>query len=157
MVVLALDQGVKQVVLTTRPDIQVIPGFFSVTFGTNTGVAFGLFRDFPLAVTLLGLGLLLGLLVYGVRAAPLAPVPERTALSLLLGGASGNVLDRLRLGYVVDYLDVYIGQYHWPTFNLADSAITTAAGLLVLTLRARGRREAGARASGLDQPPVGGR
>jgi signal peptidase II len=133
--VAALDQGIKRLVLETRPDFTVIPGLFSVTFGTNTGVAFGLFRDFPLGVTLLGVVLFAGILVYVVRAAPAADGLERAGLALLLGGAAGNLIDRFRLGYVVDYLDVYVGAYHWPAFNLADSAITVSVGLLVLALR----------------------
>ena len=81
---------------------------------------------------------------------------ERTALSLILGGAAGNLIDRFRLGYVVDYLDLYVGQYHWPAFNLADSAISIGAGCLVLaSIRGRGvnPQEPPARSSsGVEQP-----
>ena len=140
VLVAALDQGIKRLVVETHPDVVVIPGLFSVTFGTNTGVAFGLFRDFPLGVTLLGLVLFAGILVYVVRAAPVAGGLERTGLALLLGGAAGNLIDRFRLGYVVDYLDVYLGEYHWPAFNLADSAITVSVALLVFALRPKSRR-----------------
>ena len=134
----ALDQWIKRLVVEARPDFTVIPGLFSVTFGTNTGVAFGLFRDFPLGVTLLGLVLFAGILLYIIRSAP-ADGLERAGLALLLGGAAGNLIDRFRLGYVVDYLDVYVGEYHWPAFNLADSAITVSVGLLVLGLKSKTR------------------
>jgi len=147
--VAGLDQAVKRIVLEVRPDIAVIPGLFSVTFGTNTGVAFGLFRGFPLGVTSLGLAMLVGILAYLVRVAPVAGRLERTGLALLLGGAAGNLIDRFRLGYVVDYLDVYVGEYHWPTFNLADSAITVSVALLALGLRRPSSRTA-------EAPPAGG-
>jgi signal peptidase II len=137
--VAALDQWIKRLVVEARPDFTVIPGLFSVIYGTNTGVAFGLFRDFPLGVTLLGLVLFAGILIYIIRAAPTADGLERAGLALLLGGAAGNLIDRFRRGYVVDYLDVYVGEYHWPAFNLADSAITVSVGLLVLALRTKPR------------------
>jgi signal peptidase II len=150
--VAALDQWIKRLVVETRPDFTVIPGLFSVSFGTNTGVAFGLFREFPLGVTLLGLVLFAGILLYIIRAAPGADGLERAGLALLLGGAAGNLSDRFRLGYVVDYLDVYVGEYHWPAFNLADSAITVSVGLLVLALRRRPARPMGALPEGADSP-----
>jgi len=143
-----LDQAIKRVVLEVRPDIAVIPGLFSVTFGTNTGVAFGLFRGFPLGVTWLGLAMLAGILAYLVHVAPVAGRLERTGLALLLGGAAGNLIDRFRLGYVVDYLDVYVGEYRWPTFNLADSAITVSVTLLALGLRRPSSGETDARPAG---------
>ena len=89
---------------------------------------------------MLGLVLFTGILVYVIRVAPVAGRLERTGLALLLGGAAGNLIDRFRLGYVVDYLDVYIDRYHWPAFNLADSAITVSVALLVLALRPRRSR-----------------
>ena len=148
----ALDQGIKWLVLETRPDVTVIPGLFSVTFGTNTGVAFGLFREFPLGVTWLGLVLFAGILIYIIRAAPAADGLERAGLALLLGGAAGNLIDRFRLGYVVDYLDVYLGAYHWPAFNLADSAITVSVGLLPLALRPKPSRAPEPRSPGGPDP-----
>jgi len=67
---------------------------------------------------------------------------------LLMGGAMGNLIERLRLGYVVDYLDLFVGDYHWPTFNLADSALSTGIACLVLAML-RGRP------AGLERPPAG--
>ena len=153
--VAALDQWIKRLVVETRPNFTVIPGLFSVSFGTNTGVAFGLFREFPLGVTLLGLGLFAGILIYIIRAAPVADGLERAGLALLLGGAAGNLIDRFRLGYVVDYLDVYIGEYHWPAFNLADSAITVSVALLVLALWRRRGRTVDAPPESADSPSPG--
>jgi signal peptidase II len=136
--VASADQATKLIVLATRPDITIIPGFFSLTFGTNTGVAFGLFRSFPLMVTLVGIGLLGAILIYLVRQAHAATRLERVALTLVAGGASGNVIDRLRLGHVVDYLDFYVGAYRWPAFNLADSAISVGVVLLAAMSLRRG-------------------
>jgi len=143
----ALDQAVKVAVVVVRPEFQVLPGFFAVRLGTNTGMAFGLFQGFPLAVSLVGGAILIALLVYLGRVAPVATMVERAALSLLIGGAIGNLVDRLRLGYVVDYLDLYVGQYHWPTFNLADSAVTIGASLLALGM-IRGQRAQAPRRAG---------
>jgi signal peptidase II len=127
----AMDQTVKLAVLAIRPQVPVIPGLFALSFGTNTGVAFGLFQGFPLGVTVLGGAILVAVLIYLIRVAHVATPLERTALSLLLGGASGNLIDRVRFGYVVDYLDFFVGQYHWPAFNLADSAINIGVGCLI--------------------------
>lgn len=129
-IIAAMDQAVKLAVLSIRPQVSVIPGFFALSFGTNTGVAFGLFQGFPLGVTVLGGAILVAVLIYLIRVAHVATPLERTALSLLLGGASGNLIDRFRLGYVVDYLDLFVGQYHWPAFNLADSSISIGVGCL---------------------------
>lgn len=120
-VIAMLDEAVKLAVLTLRPQTSVIPGFFDLRFGTNTGVAFGLFQGFPLGVTILGSVLSMAILIYLTRVAHVAPALERTGLALIMGGATGNLVDRMRLGYVVDYLDFYLAQYHWPALNLADS------------------------------------
>ncbi len=142
-----VDQVVKLAVLAAPPDFPVVPGLLAVRFGTNTGVAFGLLQRFPLAVTFVGGGILVALLAYLGRITPVATTLERAALSLIIGGAMGNLADRLRLGYVVDYLDLSIGRYHWPTFNLADSAITIGASMLALGL-IRGQRAQAPRRAG---------
>jgi signal peptidase II len=132
VIVASADQTTKLLILATRPDVTLIPGFFSLTFGTNPGAAFGLFRSFPVVVTLLGIAVLLAILIYLGRGAHVMTGLERVALTLVAGGASGNTIDRLRLGYVVDYLDFYVGSYHWPAFNLADSAISVGVVLLAV-------------------------
>ena len=130
-----LDQLIKAVVLLTEPQVSVIPGFFAIRLATNTGAAFSLFQGFPRLVTLVGVLVLAGLMAYLWRRAGRGSRPERTALALLIGGAVGNLIDRLRFGYVVDFLDVYVGTYHWPTFNLADSAVSIGAvSLLIIGL-----------------------
>ena len=111
---------------------QVIPmtGFFNLVLGRNTGVSFGLFGDAPpwmlVAFTATAV---LALFVWMSRA---ETRPTGIALGLIVGGAIGNVVDRLRHGGVTDFFDFYVGQWHWPTFNMADVGIVCGVGLLLL-------------------------
>ncbi len=135
--ILALDQLTKAVVKYAIPlyrSISVIPGFFSITHVKNTGAAFGLFAGSIHAVrTLFFVAITVGALVLiffifrkirGDRA--LLPL----SLAMIMAGALGNLVDRIRWGYVVDFLDFYWRTYHWPAFNISDSAITV--GVLLL-------------------------
>jgi signal peptidase II len=123
---------------------KIIPGFFDIVRSTNRGVAFGLFNDsnFEWRTTLLILGSLAACIVVSVmlwRAERL----DRAALwglALILGGAAGNVFDRILWGRVTDFLLLYFGSYQWPTFNIADSAIVIGSGLLILD-QFRGKRQ----------------
>jgi signal peptidase II len=133
-IIATVDQVVKLAVLTARPQIPIIPGFFALNFVTNTGVAFGIFQGFSTLLAFLGLAIVAGLLFYLPRASRLASPVELAALSLVLGGAVGNLVDRARLGHVVDYLDFFIGSYHWPAFNLADSAIFVGVSMLAFLM-----------------------
>jgi signal peptidase II len=139
--VLVLDQVTKAVVSTTLKmgeSHPVIPGFFNLTRVHNTGAAFGLLAGqasplrtgFFLVVSLVAMGVVLWMLY---RLPPGQEV-ELVALSLILGGALGNVFDRVRLGEVVDFIDVYYRSYHWPAFNVADSAISIGVILLLYRL-----------------------
>jgi len=118
--------------------IQVIPGFFRLTHTENTGAAFSLFADSPshwktallIGFSLLAMVIVTVLLWKQTRALTMTGV----ALSLILGGAVGNLWDRLASGRVVDFLLFYVKRYEWPVFNLADSAIVIGAGLLVLEI-----------------------
>ncbi len=129
----------------------IIPGFFDLVHARNTGIAFSLFADAgPLVREWFLPALTVGAIVFvlvlfwrhdgGLRG--------QAALSLILAGAAGNLYDRLLYGYVTDFLDVYVGSYHWPAFNVADSCITIGALLLLLdsALSSEGRpaREAAA-------------
>jgi signal peptidase II len=122
----------------------VLAGFFNLTYVRNRGAAFGLFSEgdsaavqfFLVGFSLAALALVLALLWRGV-----ASWTTGWGLALIFGGALGNLLDRLRSGSVVDFLDFYLGNYHWPAFNLADSSIVIGAGLLLLEVL-RGRRTA---------------
>ena len=137
--VVALDLLTKSVVADSMPhgsSRAVIEDFFNLVHVRNTGIAFSLFadsapwfRDLVLpAVSIAAIG------VVAIMFRRLAeiPVTSRVALALVLAGALGNLYERLRYGYVTDFLDFYVGTYHWPAFNVADSAITVGAILLIL-------------------------
>ena len=141
---LVTDQITKQLViwnLSFSDRVPVIEGFFYLTHARNTGAAFGLFADadlwirlfFFVGVTLVAIGIIISFfrkLAPGDRLAALA-------LGLILGGAVGNLIDRLRHGEVVDFLHFRLwGGYSWPDFNIADSAIVVGVALLVLELLA---------------------
>jgi len=134
--VLVLDQVSKLAVLATLTpyqDVVRLAPFFNLVHVHNTGAAFSLFADqagwqrwFFLAVALIASGVILWLL-----RATRGRAPFSIALSLILGGALGNVIDRLAYGHVIDFLDFHVAGWHWPAFNVADSAITLGAGLLI--------------------------
>jgi signal peptidase II len=135
--VLVLDQWTKWLVeahLPRHAAQPIIPGFLNLTHVRNTGVAFGLFASggvggWPL--TLLGLGALAAVGIYFW----VAPTRDRSllvALALVVGGAVGNLIDRVASGAVTDFIDVYIGAHHWPSFNVADSAISI--GILLMAI-----------------------
>ncbi|SDB58422.1 signal peptidase II [Desulfonatronum thiosulfatophilum] len=139
--VLVLDQITKLWVAATLPlwsSKPVIPGFFNLVHVMNKGAAFGFLHDldvawrpyFFMAVTALAVVLILHLL----RTVPREDKVLFTALGLILGGALGNLVDRIRLGEVIDFLDFYIGQYHWPAFNVADVAISIGSVLLLVSV-----------------------
>ncbi|HLY23912.1 MAG TPA: signal peptidase II [bacterium] len=107
----------------------VIPGVLSLTLVSNTGIAFSLLRGLPPAAIVVLALTVLAVALYNKDAWP-RTAAVRWGLGLVLGGAAANVVERLRFGYVIDYLDVHV----WPVFNVADSAIVVGAGLLVLAL-----------------------
>jgi signal peptidase II len=119
--------------------VPLIEGLLNLTYVRNRGVAFGVLAQHGLhahvfvLVSLVALGLILVFMVQ---------VGERErllcfALSLIFAGAVGNIIDRLRLGEVIDFIDVYVGSHHWPFFNVADSAITVGGLLLAANLLRR--------------------
>lgn len=142
LIVFPLDQATKHWInanLAYAERIEVIPGIFDITHVRNTGGAFSFFDDGPyeqrmiffVGTTLLAVVLLL--VFYSKLRSN--EVLSATALGVVLGGALGNLTDRLRFGEVVDFLDVHLyGGYTWPTFNVADSAIVMGVTLLVLEI-----------------------
>jgi signal peptidase II len=124
----------RAVMLHVAPGTErvVVPGLLSLTLRENPGVAFGLLAQLPAPVTIAVALTVLAVVFYN-RGAWLATSSGQWGLGLMLGGALANITDRLRYGYVLDYLDVHV----WPVFNLADTAIVIGAGLLVLALRGR--------------------
>ena len=143
--VVVLDQWTKWLVEAHLPHHTahpLIPGFLNLTHVRNTGVAFGLFASEGLdggswLLTLLGLAALAAVGVYFWY----APARDRlllVALSLVVGGAIGNLIDRVSSGAVTDFIDVYVGTHHWPSFNVADSAISIGIVLMAIdSFRAR--------------------
>ena len=119
---------------------EAVMPMFNFTLAFNTGAAFSFlsgagdwhhwfFMVFSIVVSIV-------LMIWIVRL-PIAERLQLTALSLVLGGALGNLIDRVRLGYVIDFLDVYYKNHHWPIFNIADSAITVGTVLLAMSLYSR--------------------
>ncbi|MEW5978349.1 MAG: signal peptidase II [Acidobacteriota bacterium] len=137
--VFVLDRWTKVLVEKLIPlyySHPIIDGFFDLTHSRNTGVAFGFFADsnrwwMPYVLTVVSAVALVVIVSLSVRQ-PVQDWKLQGGLMLVLGGAVGNLYDRVNYGYVIDFLDVYYGTYHWPTFNVADSAITCGIGLLLL-------------------------
>jgi signal peptidase II len=141
LLVVIVDRWTKRLVaarIGVYAHIQIIPGFFRLTHTENTGAAFSLFADSPAhwkTALLIGFSVVAMVIVSVLlwkQARPLAITG--VALSLILGGAVGNLWDRVASGRVVDFLLFYVKQYQWPVFNLADSAIVIGASLLVLDI-----------------------
>ena len=145
-VVVLLDQATKAAVRSAfaqHQGVDVIPGFFSVTRVHNFGAAFGLMNtaEFPykdVVLALVAAAALAGLAIYGATL-PAAQRLARVGLALIVGGAAGNLIDRIRSGYVVDFVDVYWRDWHFWAFNVADAAITIGVSLMILDLLGIGR------------------
>lgn len=143
-VIILLDQLTKIWVvgaLPFRQRIDLLP-FFSLTHVHNTGAAFSFLSDAGGWQRWFFLGLALAasvVIVVWLGRLPKGAYREAAGLSLVLGGALGNFIDRLRYGYVIDFLDFHLGQWHWPAFNLADTAISL--GVVLLLWEGLRRRE----------------
>jgi len=141
LVVLLLDRLTKHIVaqrIAFNSPKQVIPGFFCITHTENSGIAFSLFADWPspwktgVLIAFSGIALVVVfVLLWKNHHTHLA---TGIGLALIMGGALGNLWDRMARGRVVDFLLFYYHRYQWPVFNLADSAIVVGAGLLVLEI-----------------------
>ena len=119
----------------------IIPGFFSIVRSENPGIAFGLFQE-STSKYRTGILIIFSLLAIVILAWMLRKVGQMDrwtawGLAFIFGGALGNVYDRVHAGAVTDFLDFYMGQVHWYTFNIADSAICTGAGLLLIAMWAK--------------------
>lgn len=148
-VLLVADQAAKWVVrakLELGESVEVIPGFLDFTRVHNSGAAFGLLNgiDLPYKAAILAVVALAALVGVAAYASTL-PEPEwlsRLALTCIVGGAAGNLVDRVTLGYVVDYVDAYWRGWHFWAFNVADAAITIGAALMILDILGLGKRDA---------------
>lgn len=141
LAVIVLDQITKLAVIGTLrlyESIPVVPGFFNLVHARNRGIAFGLLSHLGspwgtllLSATTAAAVILLVLWIGRLRA---GDTWTAVGLSLIIGGAVGNLVDRTRLGEVVDFLDFYVGSFHWPAFNVADSAVTAGTFWVVLIM-----------------------
>jgi signal peptidase II len=176
LAILAVDQATKiaaDAFLRARGPVEIVPGFFNLWYSRNRGGLFGYFQGLPdpwrvLLLTLLPVVVVAGIAWYLAKTRDTGRL-QLGGLALILGGAVGNLVDRVFRGEVIDFLDVYasspvieehlverFGTAHWPTFNVADSAIVAGACLLVLdVLRPAPRPEALVdRGSGAEGPPL---
>ena len=146
--VIFLDRVTKAAVVQSfqlGQGVPVFPGFFDIVFVLNPGAAFGFLASlsdqirnpFFIFISLLAVILIVFYHTRYLRSHRLVSI----ALGLVLGGALGNLIDRLYYGMVVDFLDVHIGPYHWPAFNVADSAISVGVGLMILDMLLDWQRE----------------
>jgi signal peptidase II len=149
--VVLLDQLTKVYIDRTfnlYDSLTVVPNFFDITYLRNKGAAFGILADSAMRVPFfIGVSLLaVVIILWYFRQLPPEQTGQQVGLSLILGGALGNLVDRVRLGEVIDFLDVHWYRYHWPAFNVADSAICIGVGLLLLCMWQMERRERGRKA-----------
>jgi signal peptidase II len=144
--VLVFDQLSKEWItsrMTLYSSVPIVPGLVHLTLVHNPGALFGLFKDIGdpyrtvmfLAVPVIAIALIL---FFQYRTST-ADAMSQSGLALILGGAVGNLVDRLRFGHVVDFVDVFVGEHHWPAFNVADSAICVGVSLLFIDLLRQSR------------------
>jgi len=140
-IVVILDQAVKWIILHALPPgvpVTVIDGFFSLTLVLNPGLAFGMLGTVPAGwrwvVALLSVVAVGVLATIATRLLPEGGRIAAVAIGMIFGGAAGNLIDRARFGAVVDFLDFYWRGWHWPAFNVADSAISVGVALLALRM-----------------------
>ncbi len=139
--IVVFDQITKALVRARLPlhdDVEVIRGILDITYVRNSGAAFGLLNtiDFPfksVIIAIVAAAALVAIAAYAARVAP-AQKLARLGLALIVGGAVGNLIDRIVLGYVVDFVDVYWRTYHFWAFNVADSAITIGVVMMILDM-----------------------
>jgi signal peptidase II len=141
LVVISLDQLTKWLVRTRVPlhsSVEVIPNFLDITHVRNTGTAFGFLNavDFPgktIVIAVVAICALIGVSLYAGTLANQQILP-RLGMALIIGGAAGNLIDRMFVGSVVDFVDAYWGTFHFWAFNVADSAITVGVTLMILDM-----------------------
>ena len=146
--IILLDQATKRVIVGTLrlgQGLPIVPGFFDLVLVLNPGAAFSFLATLPDSVRnpffiTISVTAVILILVYRTRHLQQHELAS-LSLALVLGGAIGNLIDRLRYGMVVDFLLVHVYEYHWPAFNVADSAISLGVTLMVLDMLLEWRRE----------------
>jgi signal peptidase II len=143
--VLVLDQATKLLVdktMTLYQSIEIIPNFAHFAYLRNTGAAFGFLAGSPSTLRIVFFGLIsavaIGCIAYLLRSLRPQQKTLLVSLSLILGGAVGNLIDRLRLGEVIDFIDLHWYHFHWPAFNVADSAISIGVVVLFVQMLRKG-------------------
>lgn len=140
-IIILFDQASKYVIranFNLYEQVDIIKGFFKIMYIRNSGVVWGLFSEnrnhlVPLIISILSIAALLTVLYIFAKTSKTCRL-ELVSLSFIIGGAIGNISDRFILGYVVDFIDIYIKSYHWPTFNIADSFISIGIVLLLISV-----------------------
>jgi signal peptidase II len=139
--IVIVDQITKALILKSMPlyhSVPVIPGFFNITHIQNPGGAFGFLANqssnLRTIVFLLISSLAVGLIFWFYKNTPKTHPWLANAFAMIFGGAIGNLIDRIRFGKVVDFLDIYLGDLHWPAFNIADSAISIGIAIFIFHL-----------------------
>jgi signal peptidase II len=128
--VVTLDQLSKLWIDANRPQIEVLPGFLDLVYVKNTGAIFGLFHSHTGLFIALGIAVSVIILVF-LHYFPPATNVGIVSFGLILGGAVGNFIDRLRFGHVIDFLSIHWQDFFWPAFNIADTAITVGIFMLI--------------------------
>ncbi len=144
--VLILDQATKALVverLSAYSVIEIIPGLFNIVSVRNPGAAFGILGQSDWGAFILTAVSVIALFIIGFLIKKATTRAEAFSLSLIWGGAAGNLIDRALSGEVVDFLDFQAGAYHWPAFNIADSAITIGVVIYIFTSLKNGKKEKG--------------
>jgi len=139
--IIIADQLSKFIIRTNfnlYEQVNVIKGFVKIIYIRNSGVIWGLFSNsknqiIPIIITILSIAALLTVFYIFLKTSLTCKL-ELISLSFIMGGAVGNVIDRFSLGYVVDFIDIYVKSYHWPTFNIADSFISIGIILLLISV-----------------------
>jgi signal peptidase II len=135
--VVIIDQVTKFLVQANLPlnkSIVVLDGFFNITYIRNTGGAFGILSGMSSPFFLISSSIALLIVVFYLVKAPKDNIWLIVSLSLISGGAIGNMIDRIRFGEVIDFIDTFYKNYHWPVFNIADSSITIGVFILFLDM-----------------------
>ena len=146
LVIVVVDQITKAIVRSQfelHEGVLVIPGFFNLTRVHNTGAAFGMLNavDFPfktVAISVVAACAVAGLAFFAATL-PAVQWLSRLGIALIIGGAAGNLIDRIALGYVTDFVDLYWQGWHFWAFNVADAAITVGVALMILDMLGAGR------------------
>ena len=129
-----IDQVSKYIVRSEMSvgDVSPVLSFFQISYVTNTGIAFSMFQGANTFFSIFTALVLIGFVAWYAKNVPGLQKPVKAAVVLVISGAASNLIDRISFGHVIDFLDIYVGKYHWPAFNIADSCISIGGVILFL-------------------------